>query len=150
MELRSSGFSDEEIRAQSNVLRQNSRTATATALKEHFILERIAEEENLEAESEDFDAEIALMAAQSDESPRSVRARVEKRGLMDALRNQIIERKAINLITSAATFKEVEVESKQNLVSAIDYAIGGEIESEIPDAKYGGDAKELPQPADHT
>ena len=42
MELRSSGFSDDQIRTHANELRQNSLTSTATALKEHFILERIA------------------------------------------------------------------------------------------------------------
>ncbi len=49
MELRSSGFSDEQIMTHVNTLRQNSAKTTATALKEHFILERIAEEENIEA-----------------------------------------------------------------------------------------------------
>jgi trigger factor len=151
MELESSGFTREQIRTQANVLRQNSQAATATALKEHFILERIAEEENLEVEEADYDAQIALIAHQSDESPRSVRARLEKRGLMDVLRNQIIERKAINLITSHATFKEVKFDPPRHEASAIEFAIGGEeVESDIPDAKHGGDVRKLPQPVDHT
>ena len=49
LELRRSGFSDEEIQAYENELRQNSAASTARALKEHFILERIAEEEKIEA-----------------------------------------------------------------------------------------------------
>jgi trigger factor len=44
LELRRNGFSEAEIRAHENELRQNSRESTARALKEHFILERIAEE----------------------------------------------------------------------------------------------------------
>ncbi|MBW3600538.1 MAG: trigger factor, partial [Planctomycetes bacterium] len=48
MELQSSGFGEEEIRAYENELRQNSMASTARALKEHFILERIAEEEKIE------------------------------------------------------------------------------------------------------
>ena len=48
MELRRSGFSEAEIRARENQLRQNSTAGTATALKEHFILERIAEEEKVD------------------------------------------------------------------------------------------------------
>ena len=48
MELQRSGFSDEEIHAHENALRQNSTASTARALKEHFILERIAEEEKIE------------------------------------------------------------------------------------------------------
>ncbi len=58
MDLQSSGFSEEEIRAHENVLRQNSRVATARALKEHFILERIAEAEGIEADEKDYEAEI--------------------------------------------------------------------------------------------
>src|SRR5690606_19759441 len=82
MELRSSGFSDEVIRAHENELKQNSRRSTERALKEHFILEKIAEEEKIDAEPQDYDAEIVLIAEQSDESPRRVRARLEKRGEM--------------------------------------------------------------------
>ena len=95
MELRRSGFSEAEIRARENMLRQNSTASTATALKEHFILERIAEEEKIDVEEGDYEKEIFLIAAQSGESPRRVRAQLEKRGLMDVLRNQIIERKVL-------------------------------------------------------
>ena len=53
-----------------NELRQNSMASTATALKEHFILERIAEEHEIDAESHDFDAEIRMIAMQGQDSPR--------------------------------------------------------------------------------
>ena len=95
MELRRGGFSEAEIRARENELRQNSAASTATALKEHFILERIAEEEKIDAEEGDYEKEIFLIAMQSGESPRRVRAQLEKRGLMDVLRNQIVERKVL-------------------------------------------------------
>ena len=68
LELRRSGFSDAEIRAHENELRQNSAASTARAFKEHFILERIAEEEKIDAEPDDYDDEIRLIAAQSGES----------------------------------------------------------------------------------
>jgi trigger factor len=133
-----------------NTLRQNSAKTTATALKEHFILERIAEDEELEASDDDYDTEVAMMAMQSGDSPRSVRARIEKRGLMDALRNQIVERQVINLITENATFKEIPYKSTEETTSAIDFAIGGKPRAEIPDAEHAGEERELPQPADHT
>ena len=81
LELRRSGFSDDEIRAHENELRQNSRAATARALKEHFILERIAEEEKIEDEPEDYDHEIALIAAQSGESAAARSGPAGKAGL---------------------------------------------------------------------
>ena len=48
-----------------------------------------------------------MIADQSGESVRRVRARLEKQGLMDALRNQVIERKVLELVQSQATFKDV-------------------------------------------
>jgi trigger factor len=150
MELRSSGFSDEQVQAHANVLRQNSQKSTATALKEHFILERIAEDEEMEASDDDYDHEIALIAMQSRESPRSVRARIDKRGMWDALRNQIVERKVVAIITKNATFKDVPDKPVEDNTSAVDIAVGGVSKAEIPDAKHGGDEQELKQPADRT
>lgn len=142
LELRSAGFSDDQIRAHQNELRQNSRAATAKALKEHFILERLAEDEKIEESPQDYDQEIAQLAAQSGESVRRVRARLEKQGLMDSLRNQIIERKAIDLILQHAKFNDVPFEMEPADAEAIDQSATGETEeSEIPEAEYPDDAK---------
>src|SRR5207302_1664667 len=108
-----------------NMLRQNSTATTATALKEHFILERIAEEEKIDVDEGDYDQEIMLIASQSGESPRRVRAQLEKRGLMDVLRNQIIERKVLELVQSAAQFKDEPYEPEKADTEAITMAAGG-------------------------
>lgn len=125
LELRRNGFSDGEIRANENELRQNSRQSTARALKEHFILERIAEDQQIEAEPHDYDSEIMLIAAQSGESPRRVRAQLEKGNLMDTLRNQIIERKVIDVVLKEAKFKDVPFEPSESSVEAVSTAAGG-------------------------
>jgi trigger factor len=144
MELQRSGFSDEEIQSHENSLRQNSMVSTAKALKEHFILERIAEDEEIEADEADYDEEIRLIASQSDESPRRVRARLEKSGSMDVLRNQIIERKVIDRILAHATFKEVPYNMQHSDEAAVDRAAGGGEQAEIPAAKYD-EAEEVPE-----
>lgn len=150
LELRAAGFGEEEILAHENELRQNSMDATRTALKEHFILERIAEEETIEEGPEDYELEIASLAAQSRESVRKVRARIEKQGLMDALRNQIIERKVIEKITEAAEFTDVPYVLELDQVFAIDHSVSGAKDSAIPVAKHGGDAEHLKLPTDRT
>lgn len=132
MELRRSGFSEAEIRARENELRQNSKASTASALKEHFILERIAEDQEIDVEEGDYDREIFLMSMQSGESPRRVRAQIEKRGLMDVLRNQIIERKVMELVQSKAKFQDEPYEPKKEDVEAIPFAAGG-AEGDIPE-----------------
>ncbi|HZZ71954.1 MAG TPA: trigger factor [Pirellulales bacterium] len=134
LELRRSGFADDRIREHENELRQNSLRNTARALKEHFILERIAEEEKIEDVPEDYDAEVALIAAQSGESPRRVRAQLEKRSLMDVLRNQIIERKVIDLVLQHAQFNEIPFKMEKSDVEALDEAAGGN-EEQIPEAQ---------------
>jgi trigger factor len=135
LELRRSGFSEEEIRAHSNELRQNAMQGTAAALKEHFILEKIAEEEKIEDAPEDYDAEIKLIAQQSGESARRVRAQLEKRDLMDILRNQIIERKTVELILSEAKFKDVPFEMEEVDTEAVEFSASGGDEEEIPEAQ---------------
>ena len=126
MELQRSGYSNEEIQAHANFLRQNNMAETARALKEHFILEKIAEVENVQETEADYDLEIALIAAQSGVSPRRVRAHIEKAGEMDILRNQIIERKVIDLICEHATFKETPFEFEDIDEEAIDWAAAGD------------------------
>jgi len=129
MELQRSGYTQEDIVAQLNTIRQNSAVATAQALKEHFILEKIAEVESVVDTPEDYETEVALIAAQSGSSPRRVRAQIEKAGEMDILRNQIIERKVINMISEHATFKEVPFQWGQadaSEVEALDWAAAGD------------------------
>jgi len=151
LELQSSGFSNEMIQGHANQIRQNSLRATETALKEHFIFERIAEDEEIDATDADYDDEISLIAEQSEESPRRVRARLEKRGQMDALRNQIIERKVVELICSQAEFADKPLEEEADDTFAVNEALASDREaSEIPEAKHGGEAEGLRTPVDHT
>jgi len=137
LELQRRGFSNDEIQTHANELRQHSAESTARALKEHFILERIAEDEDIDADEADYNAEIALIAAQSGDSVRRVRARLEKSGMMDALHNQIIERKVISRILDHAVFNEVPYELESSETEAIDQAAGGH-DDDIPEAKPEG------------
>ena len=144
-ELRRSGFTDEQIIKQLNFLRRNAAEATAQALKEHFILEAIAESEDIQDEARDYDVEIMLMAAQSGESPRRIRNEIERNGNMDVLRNQIIERKVINKIMESAEFVEVPYSLEESTEEAVDRAAGAE-ESAIPEVSEE-DAKEAAREA---
>jgi trigger factor len=83
------------------------------------------EEEGVGDTAADYDEEIRAIAAQAGESSRRVRASLERRGLMDVLRNQIIERKTIDLITSHASFKDTPFEFQKPDAEAIDHAVCG-------------------------
>lgn len=139
LEMRRSGFDDDGIRRLVNVMRQNLQAATESSLREHFILEQIAEDEKIEADPSDYDAEIDLIAEQSDMPARRVRARLEKSNQMDALRNQIVERKVIEKITAEANVKDVPlpVASKEESEFALYHNVLGTKETDsIPEAKY--------------
>ncbi len=143
LEMKRNGFSDDEIRARENELRQNSAASTARSLKEHFILERIAEEMDIDASSGDYDVEVQLIAMQSGESTRRIRAQIEKRGLMDVLRNQIVERKVIELVRSHAAFKDTPFEPDKRDIEAIEFAAGGDdTDAQIPVISKEGEPAE--------
>ena len=145
MEMRSSGFSEQEIIGRENTLRKNILERTEMLLKEHFILERIAEEEGVEDTGADYELEISRIAIQQNDSPRRVRARLERNGQMDSLRNMIIERKVIELITDSAKFKGLPYEvSEGNDASAVPFFAAGK-QGDIPVAKYEG-GEEAPIP----
>lgn len=140
MELRSNGFDDDMIRSFVNAARQNAQQSTEAALREHFILEQIAEDEGIDATEEEYEKEIEQIAQQSDMPVRRVRARMEKNGQMDALRNQIVEKKVIDRIVEEANVTEQPVPyepANEHEEYAVYHQIVGSRDSEaIPEAKY--------------
>jgi trigger factor len=140
LELRRSGFDEDNVRRFVNATKQNAQASTESALREHFILEQIAEEEKVDAEASDYDHEISLIAEQSDQPERRVRARLEKGGQMDALRNQIVERKVIEMIVEKAKVTEEPVEkkdAKEDSEFAVYHSVlAAKDDAAIPEAKY--------------
>ncbi len=137
MEMKSSGLGEQEIAARESEMRRDALEQTKRLLQEHFILERIAEEEKVEDNEQDYQLEIARIAASSNETERRTRARLERTGQMDALRNLIVERKVIDLIQKHATIetKPYTLPPESNDFHVSQYLIGVDGES-IPEAKY--------------
>ena len=109
LEMEQAGFTTQQIMARENQLRQNAITSTRQALKEHFVLDKIAEHEKIEVTPIDIDSEIQMMAIQRGESPRRVRARLIKTGVIENLEAQIRERKAVDVVLKGAVFEDVAV-----------------------------------------
>jgi trigger factor len=124
LEMQQSGFTTREIQARENKLRQNAVTSTRQALKEHFILDKIAEKESIEVLPSDIETEIRWMASQRGESPRRVRARLEKSGVIENLEAQIRERKAVDIILERAKYKDVPMElSLDERIEPVSYSV---------------------------
>jgi trigger factor len=138
LELQRSSFGNAEIKRYLNAVRADIVENTRVALREHFILEQIAEDEKIEPSEDDYNREIELIAEQSDMPPRRVRARLEKTGQLDALRNQIVENIVLDRIIAAASLTEEPVAPPKDPTEfAIEEsAIGARDTSHIPEAKY--------------
>jgi len=125
MEMQSSGMSDDEIRGRLRLLERDVLQSTAAALKEHFVLQKVAEVEKLDIDEADIDDEIERMAALNDESPRRVRARLEKEDLMEALAIEIVERKALDLILENAEYEDVPLEKEEPVSTVEEQTVPG-------------------------
>jgi trigger factor len=119
LDMRQEGLNDSEIRAREAQIRANAHEVALRGLKEFFLLAKIAEAEDIKVEDEDLLNEVEAIAARSDESPRRVRARIEKEGLGDALASQILERKTIDRILDYVTYEEVPL-VEQHSVETLD------------------------------
>jgi trigger factor len=106
MEMRNSGMSDEQIIGRQRELELDALRSTASALKEHFVLQKIAETEKIEIEDSDIEDEIDRIADRSGESPRKVRARLEREDLIETVATELLERKALDLVLETATYDE--------------------------------------------
>jgi len=129
MEMRADGISDEEIQARRRLLEQDILQSTAQALKEHFVLQKIAEDEKIDITDDDLNEEIERIAEQEGESPRRVRARLEREDLIDALAAEMIERAALDLILDSAEYEDVPLGKEDHpAVSMVEeQAVPGEI-----------------------
>lgn len=144
MEMRSSGMTDEQIAGRQRMLEMDAIRSTAEALKEHFVLQKIAEVEKLEIEDTDIENEIAEIAERSGESYRKVRARMEKEDLIEALATELLERKALDLVLKDATYDEYEwnpAADDQDEVATISNETITEEQSAAPAPAAEGEAK---------
>lgn len=113
LEMQQAGYSQRDIAARESEMRQNAVTTTRQALKEHFVLDRIATEQEIEATEADIDEEIANMAMRQGESPRRLRARLEKSGVIENLEAQIREMRAVEYILEQVQFNDVPAEEPE-------------------------------------
>jgi trigger factor len=138
LELRRNGFTDDQIRSVINGMRRNAEELTQNALREHFVLEKIAESLSIEPTEEEYDDEIEQIADQSDLSARQVRAKLERTGQMDALRNQILERTVIKRIVDAGNVNTIQGDSILKAEPdefAVEFLVAP-VSQALPEAKY--------------
>lgn len=111
MEMQAGGMPNEEIQARVRVLQGDILRSTEVALKEHFVLQKIAETEKIEVSDDDINDEVERLAYEHNESPRRIRARLEKEDLLESLAIELIERKVLDLIFQSAQYEDENVDN---------------------------------------
>src|SRR5262249_25751865 len=127
MEMQEAGMSEDEIRGRQRLLERDVLATTAQTLKEHFVLQKIAETEDIEATDDDIESEVERIADQTDQPPPRVRTQIEKDDLMDVLYAQIIERKVLDVILDSAEYEDVPLEAEKAVATAEQQAVEGEL-----------------------
>jgi trigger factor len=127
MEMREAGMTDEEIKSRERLLQRDVLNSTALALKEHFVLQKIAEVEKIEIDDDEIEAEVEAIADQTGESARRVRAQLEREDMLETLAAQLIERKALNLILESAEYEDVAAGQEAGLSAVEAQAVPGDV-----------------------
>ena len=145
MEMRESGMPEEEIRGRERMLQRDVLASTADALKEHFVLQKIAEQEKLEVDHTDIDDEIERIAETYGESPRRIRAQFEREDLLETLAAQLIERKALDLILDSAEYEAVALSKEGGMATSETQAVPGEMKDPTAAPPEEKRAEEAPE-----
>ncbi len=130
LEMQADGISEKEIQDRLRLLEQDILQSTALSLKEHFVLQKIAETEKIDVSEDDVDDEIERLANQRNESPRRFRAQLEKEDLLESLVAEMYERKALDLILDSAEYEDYSLDQSVEgpQVSTVEaQAVPGEI-----------------------
>jgi trigger factor len=134
LEMAQAGFTRDQILARQNQIQQNAIENTRAALKQHFILDRIATENNIDASQQDLDTEISAIARQRGDSVRRVRANMVKSGMIENLAAQLRERNAVDFLLQQVKFVDVPHKPlARNDQAFIRHAICGNMQSSLLD-----------------
>ena len=76
-----------------------------------FILDKIAQTENIDVSEEELSAELKEYAERIGQTEESVRARLTKENSLDSIREQVKHRKALDLVIASAEIRTEDIES---------------------------------------
>jgi trigger factor len=101
-QLASQGMDPRSLKIDWDDLRESQRERAEREVRGSFILDRIAQAENIEVADADVDQEISQLAERAGAAPDAIRARLTKDGALDSIKEQIRNRKALDLIIASA------------------------------------------------
>ncbi len=102
-----SGMSEDEIAAQQQEIFASAGMQARTNLKTNFILQEIANRENLAVPDQELVQHLARMAQSRNENPKKFIRDMQKQGRLPGVRNSMLVGKAIDFILEHANVEEV-------------------------------------------
>ncbi len=96
------GHPPDEIRSHSREISQMAIQNASDELRTRFVVEKIAEAEQIRIEEKEVDAEIAYLGSLQRENPDVLRKRLETSGGLDNVRQAILERKVVDFLVAHA------------------------------------------------
>lgn len=109
MDLMMRGIPREQVEASVERLRHGAKDEAVRELKLFFILQKIANDMNVDVDEAELNGRIAMVAAQRGRRPEKMKQEMAKDGSLANLYVQMREQKAIDRILSQAQVEEVKV-----------------------------------------
>jgi len=81
-----------------NRVRADQREPAVQEVKASLLLDKIAQEENIQVSDAEIDREIEALATQSKQTPEAIRARLTRDGALDRIRNRIRNDKTLDFL----------------------------------------------------
>lgn len=98
---------------QADEMRKSMEGDAKTAIQRHLLLESVAKQEGIEVSDEDVEAEIRKVADGAGQPYDKVRAIYEQQGMLDGLKGQLRQERALDFVLEHAKVSEQELTDDQ-------------------------------------
>jgi trigger factor len=109
-EMAAAGVDLRELKLDWEALRDTHRARAEREVRGAFVLEKIGDVEAIEVGESEIDDEIEKMASESGQSTSALKARLTKEKALDSIKEQVRNRKALDIVLSSADVRIEEVE----------------------------------------
>jgi trigger factor len=109
-QLANQGIDPRRMQIDWSGIREGQRERAEREVRGAFILESIASAEKIEVSDEEIDREIEQYAEGSNQTVAALRGRLTKEGALDSIKEQVRNRKALDLVLASAENNIEEVE----------------------------------------
>jgi trigger factor len=133
-QLFSSGIDPREMKLDWAEIRAGQRERAERDVRGMFILDRIAEQENIEVSDEDLNNELEEYALSRGETVAAAKARLTKEEALDSIKEQVRHQQALDLVIASADLKTEEVEGLRAAAAET-----GEPQEAVADAEAGSE-----------